>query len=89
MQRQNFQNSNFKVPAIELNKATPTLSNTLEQMIRQLDVVTQTVKVLDDRLTLIENKYDRLELNQKKIKTRKELNFLENFKIMSKKINQS
>ncbi|EFC44374.1 predicted protein [Naegleria gruberi] len=67
----NSQSTNFQSvylpPPIQTDNLPPTLSNTLEHILRQLDIITQTVKVMEDRLTLTEHKLSKIEINQKKI----------------------
>ncbi|RXN01123.1 POC1 centriolar protein-like B [Acipenser ruthenus] len=49
------------------NSLPPSLSNTLEHIVEQLDVLTQTVSVLEQRLTLTEDKLKECLDNQLKI----------------------
>ncbi|KAG2383183.1 hypothetical protein C9374_004520 [Naegleria lovaniensis] len=62
----NFQSVYFP-PPIQTDNIPPSLANTLEHILRQLDIITQTVKVMEDRLTLTEHKLSKMEINQKKI----------------------
>jgi len=62
----NFQSVYFP-PPLQTDTMSPNLSNTLEHILRQLDIITQTVKVMEDRLTLTEYKLSKMESNQKKI----------------------
>nr|XP_054751547.1 POC1 centriolar protein homolog B-like [Lytechinus pictus] len=52
---------------LEVKEIPPGLAQTLENMVGQLDVLTQTVNILEQRLTMTENKLREVLDNQQKI----------------------
>jgi centriolar protein POC1 len=56
-----FETPVYNPPPIQADEIPPRLASTLEQIIRQLDILTQTVKVIEERLTINEHKTNKIE----------------------------
>ncbi|KAL0482693.1 POC1 centriolar protein [Acrasis kona] len=66
-QPDHFEIPYYHPPPIQADELPPKLSSTLEQIIRQLDILTQTVKVMEERLTINEHKISKVENLQRQI----------------------
>jgi uncharacterized protein YoxC len=62
-----FETPIYHPPPIQSDEIPPQLASTLEQIIRQLDILTQTVKVMEERLTINEHKTNKIETMQRQI----------------------
>lgn len=49
---------------IETRDISPAVENTMKQMLRQMDVLTNTVSILEQRLSMMESKFVDVMLNQ-------------------------
>eukprot|EP01038_Epipyxis_sp_PR26KG_P008808 gene8808-11891_t len=61
----NQNNNNHKSNSSSLSSLPPALTNTLEHIIKQLDIITETMSLMDQRLTNTENKVNKMMLVQR------------------------
>uniref|UniRef100_A0A7S1KSV3 Guanine nucleotide-binding protein subunit beta-like protein n=1 Tax=Percolomonas cosmopolitus TaxID=63605 RepID=A0A7S1KSV3_9EUKA len=58
-----FESMNYQPPPLD-SQMNPQLAQTLEHIIRQMDVLTQTVKLVEERLSMTEIKLSKMEQSQ-------------------------
>nr|XP_033809024.1 POC1 centriolar protein homolog B isoform X2 [Geotrypetes seraphini]XP_033809025.1 POC1 centriolar protein homolog B isoform X2 [Geotrypetes seraphini] len=67
LRRQEEKNASLLVSVADHEIIPPVLSDTLEHIVEQLDILTQTVSILEKRLSLTEDKLKECLVNQQKI----------------------